>query len=167
MRTLQALVTQQVGQTVRQYVEVYRAVVMIQEVSVVERGRFASLLQVIFVAFDTIQDQVGQDSLLLLPPGFAVVPYKAELLFAFGLSALNHVVPTATLLVATGGRHQFGDLASQLHIAVLRFEALHAHQVPGDLQVVADYGSVLLPTPGPVRAPILVEAFLNEGAVIV
>ena len=42
-----------------------------------------------------------------------------------------------------------------------------AHQVPGDLQVVPDDRPVLLPAPGLVVAPVLVELLLHERAVVV
>ena len=42
-----------------------------------------------------------------------------------------------------------------------------AHEVPGDLEVVADDRPVLLPAPGDVVAPVLVEPLLDERAVVV
>ena len=116
---------------------------------------------------DAGQDQVCQDGLLLLPPGLAVVPRVAMDRFAVRQLALHHVVPAAALAIHAVLRHQLGDLGRHRTVALVGVEGADARQVPGDLQIVADDGPVLLPAPAPVRAPILVESLLHEDAVLV
>ena len=47
-----------------------------------------------------MQNQVGQDTLLLLPPGLAIMESKAVQVFAGRPVTLHHVIPTAALLIA-------------------------------------------------------------------
>ena len=77
------------------------------------------------------------------------------------------VVPAPALPVAADGRHHLGDLAGEGFVFRLRFFAVHPHQVPGDLEVVADDAAVLLPHMRIVVAPVLEELLLDEGAVVV
>ena len=58
-------------------VEVDAAVIVIEEEGVVERGRLAAVPQYLVVAERAVQDQVGENRLLLLPPRLAVVPDEA------------------------------------------------------------------------------------------
>jgi hypothetical protein len=53
------------------------AVVVVEEEGVVEGHRLAGQLQVLLAAHDAVQDQVGEDALLLLPPRLAVVEGEA------------------------------------------------------------------------------------------
>src|SRR5262249_5691003 len=127
----------------------------------------ARLLLVLGISLRAIQDQIRKNGLLLLPPGLAIVPHKMVRVTAVSGAALDHVVPSAALLVAANRGHDRGDLTREVHIFVLRTKALHAHEVPGDLQVVANYSTVLLPAPGRVVSPVLEELLLDKRAVCV
>ena len=167
MAALQPLGAHQVGHAVGQHVEEHRAVVMVEEEAVVERGGFACDAQELLVAQHAVQDQIGQDALLLLPPGLAVMEGETMPFLARCDQALHHVVPATTLGVTAHLRHHLGDLAREDFVFGLRLVAEHAHQVPRDLQIVADHATVLLPHVGAVMAPVLVELLLHEGAVVV
>ena len=84
---------------------------------------------------------------------------------AFAADPLDDVVPAAALLVAADLGHRPVDLVGQRDVAAVRAGVVDAHQVPGDLEVVADDRPVLLPAPGQVVAPVLVEPLLDERAV--
>ena len=118
---------------------------------------------------DAGEDQVGEDRLLLLPPRLAVVPGEAVDRLAVGRAR----APSRRTSRRAAGRCRRPASASAIFLRqldVLRrsgVRLLHAHQVPGDLQVVPDDGAVLLPAPRLVRAPVLVELLLHERAVVV
>src|SRR5579863_8033335 len=114
-----------------------------------------------------MQDQVGQDGLLLLPPCFAIVPDVAIPLLARSLFALYYIVPAAALSIHAHSWHDFGDLLRKSRIALAGVQMVDTHQVPGNLQIVSDDGAVLLPAPGLILAPVLEEAFLHEWAVFI
>ncbi len=164
---LEPLVAQQVREAVRQHVEVHGALVVIQEEGVVEGLGLAGLAQELRVAGDPVQDQVGEDRLLLLPPGLAIVPGEPVEVLAFPGRPLDDVVPAAAELVRADRRHDLPDVGGRLHVLGLGEQGMDAHQVPGDLEVVAHDGAILLPGVDLVVGPVLVEALLHEGAVLV
>ncbi|KFB73459.1 MAG: hypothetical protein AW09_001291 [Candidatus Accumulibacter phosphatis] len=114
-----------------------------------------------------LQNQVGEDRLLLLPPGLAIMPDKAVHLLARRQRALDHVIPATADLVGTDRGHQLGDLLGQFDVIGTRTNAVDPHQVPGDLEIVADYRAVLLPVPGAVVAPVFMEALLDKWRMLV
>ena len=96
------------------------------------------------------------------------MPDEAVPLLA-GLSVpLHHVVPAAALPVAADLRHHRGDLARQLDV-VRRFgrRLLIRIRFQAIFRLWPDDGAVLLPAPGVVVRPVLVEALVDERAVLV
>ncbi len=82
--------------------------------------------------------------------------------------ALDDVVPAAALLVAADRRHQLGRSSRRARWYVsFGAQRVHPHEVPGDLQVVADDGAVLLPAVRRVVRPVLGEPLVHERAVVV
>jgi len=160
--------TQGIGLAVGQNVEINTTRLVIEEPAVVEGRSFASETQVFgLVVVDAGHDVVGQDSLLLLPPGFAVVPHTAVVLFAVFQCALHHVVPAAPLVVATGRWNGVSDLMRKGFIALFGIEAVHAGEVPRHLQVVANHAASLVNAPFQIVGPVLIELFVHEGAVAI
>ena len=106
--------------------------------------------------------------LLLLPPRLAVVPGRSGGLLARLAHALHHVVPAAALLVAADRRHRSVDLVGQRDVVRLG---------PGAWWMRIRFQAILRLWPTTARfccqpqrhvvAPVLVEALLDERAVLV
>src|SRR4051812_41732553 len=128
MASFQPLCPEKVRQAISKRIEVNRSVVVIEEERIVESGRLAREAQILFVFQNAVENQIGQDSLLLLPPGFPVMPHKAEV-FAIRLkNALDNVVPAAALPVRTGLRHQLSDSPRQSRVFGLLLQRVHPNE---------------------------------------
>src|SRR4051794_5377173 len=106
MASLQPLRSEQIRKPVGESIEVDCTIIVIEEESVVERCCFSSMPQVFLVTQDSIQDEIGQNALFLLPPGFSIVDETVVLPVGLG-HPLHNVIPAAALPVGTSVRHQF------------------------------------------------------------
>src|SRR3954468_16718611 len=154
----------------------------IQKEQIPERGALPGQLQVVRVPGRTVKDQIGEDTLLLLPEVLGSAPGKLRGHAAARLSfdsvedaAADLVQPHLTYTVSEfSGDFQaaVGTLIIACGILVLalvaqslgaRLEIIGtARQVPGDLQVMADHGAVLLPAIAEVGRPVGVEPLVHE-----
>src|SRR6267143_1760800 len=167
MASLQTLGADKIGDATGQSVEVHTAVVVVEKERVVKRRCFAGQAEGLIVTQHTKQDEVCQDRLFLLPPCLSVVPDKSVMVSVWSDCALHHVIPATTLAIGARIGHDFRNLPSQRHIFLLPFERHHAHEVPGDLEVVTDDSTVLLPAPRLIVTPIFEETLLHKGAVLI
>src|SRR5438552_2642043 len=101
-----------------------------------------------------MQDQISENSLFLLPPSFAVVKSKSMPLLTACLQTLHDVIPTTALQIAADLRHYLADLPGELHVFILRPEAVHPHEIPRDLEIVPDDPAILLPHVSDVVRPV-------------
>src|SRR5256714_4999293 len=138
MAALETLGANQEGNAARQDIEVSSPVVVIGKEGVIKRHRLTCQTQVPWFFKRAMQDQIGQDSLLLLPPRLAVVPDKAVPLLTGTSHALHHVIPASALAVHANRRHDLGNLSRQGRIALAWTQVMDAHQIPGNLQIVTD-----------------------------
>ena len=81
--------------------------------------------------------------------------------------ALHHVVPAGALFIHADCRHGRRDFPRHFHIFGFRFQAVHAHNVPRDLEVMPHDAARLLPHVIVVVRPIFEEFFLHERTVII
>lgn len=147
--------------------------VPIEEVEVPECFQFLGELEVFRLGGIAVEDQVGQDRLLLLPEILGVAPVDFDRTAIPGL-ALDHVPAAATELVDSGLGHFFTQPIRQTHhlrglVGLARREIVagDASQVPGDLQIVADDGPVLVLAIGMDRVPFLIELLVDKRDVLV
>ena len=145
--------------------------VPIEEEQVPERLHLPGELEVFRVAGVAVEDQVGQDGLLLLPEVLGVPPGELDRPAVAGLP-LDRVEAAAAELVDPDLAHlvpsRFATFIIFSACASCPFDLVevgHAGEVPGDLQVVADHGAVLLPAPGVVGLPVGVEPLVDVGDV--
>ena len=141
---------------------------IVKEPAVVEGAAFSGEAQIFrLVVINASHDVIRQDSLFLLPPGLAVVPNTAIVLFAVLQGALHHVVPTTALVIATGRGNSISNLMGEGFVAVLRHQALHPGQVPGHLEVVTHNATGLVDAPLEIMGPVVEELLVHERAVAV
>ena len=81
--------------------------------------------------------------------------------------SFHHVVPATTLVVATCGGNGVSNLVGKGFVAFFRVEAVHAGEVPRNLQVVTHNAACLVNPPLQIVRPILIELFVHEGAVAI
>ncbi len=110
---LETLGAHEIGDAVGQHVEIHAAVVVIQEEGIVKGLRLAGNLQVLGIPQHTMQDQVSQDALLLLPPGLAIMEGKAMPLLLPAQNPLHHIIPPRALAIHANRGHDLGDLFGQ------------------------------------------------------
>src|SRR6478672_7335056 len=136
MAALVALGSEQIRHSACEHIEIDAAVIMIKEEGVVECSRFARQTQILIVMKHAVHDEVSENRLFLLPPSLAVMPYKSVMLAIRFQLTFNHVVPPSPLAVRSCIRHELSNLAGESDVGILGFQRLHAHQVPGNLQIV-------------------------------
>src|SRR6266702_7377232 len=127
MAALETLGANQEGNAARQDIEVNSPVVVIRKEGVIKRHRLTRQAQVPRLFKRAMQDQIGQDGLLLLPPRLAVVPDKAVPLLTGSSYALHHVIPAPALAVHANRRHDFGNLSRQGRVALAWMQVMDAH----------------------------------------
>ena len=141
--------------------------VPIEEEEVPERFQFLSESEVFRLGGIAVEDQVGQYGLLLLPEILGVAPVDFDRTAISGL-ALDHVPATAAELVDSDLGHVFTQPIRHAHHfsqpgrACPAIVAGDASQVPGDLQVVADDGPVLVLAISLVGVPFLIEFLVDK-----
>merc|ERR1711934_1022803 len=109
----------------------------------------------------------GENSLFLLPPGFAIVPYAAIVFFAIFECSFHHVVPATSLVITARSWNGIGNLVSKCLVAFLWHQAVHSCQVPSNFEVVANDTTGLVNSPLQIMRPVIKELFVHEGAVAV
>ena len=158
MATLLAFLAKQPGITIRRDGEKHAAVLMVKEPRAIEINTGVGVGGPTGITgLQHLQLEQGQDSLLLLPPGLAIVPAQVV-----GSIALDHVKPTAAQMVETMGQHRFDQRLTEGDRALIWMKGLQPEQVPDNFEVVTNNGSVLLPAPTVVRGPIGMESLINE-----
>src|SRR5215471_5448748 len=151
MASLKPLRAEQIRHATSKRIEVNAAIIVVEEERVVECRRLPGQAKILVVAQHAIKNQVCEDRLFLLPPRLAVMPYK-PIMFSVRLEhTLDYVVPSTALLIA----------------ARIRLERRHSHEVPCDLEIVTDYGAVLLPAPRLIVIPVFEETLLHERAMVI
>ena len=163
----ESLSARQVGDAACQDVEIDTTVVVIGEECIVECHGLACQTLVRWLFKGSVKDQVSQNSLFLLPPCLAIMPHETVPLLIVTPATFHNIIPACTLCIHANRRHDLSNLFGQVGILFTWSQVMNAHQVPGNLEVVTDNGTVLLPAPGGILAPILVIPFLHEGAMLV
>src|SRR5512144_93763 len=157
--------------------------VAIEEEQVPERRAFPGELKVGRVPGCAMQNKVGEDTLLLLPEVLGGLPDELGCHAPLRLS-FDAVVDPAADVVEADLAHPVGQSAGQVQTplgallqvsGILRLAGfpqslclglkvvVASRQVPGDLQVVSDHRTILLPLVCVVGRPVGMEALVDEG----